>query len=120
LIALAGCVTPEATAEHQSELASYTAGRVAGQPRRCIPITSQSEGLRAVDGQTLVYRSGNTNWVNRLQHDCPGLRPLATLIVDSIGNRYCSGDPVRPIEAGSRTARSVCVLGAFTPFRRQG
>lgn len=119
-IAVAGCAAPAAIAENQDELASYTAGRVAGEPQRCIPITSRSEGLRAIDGQTVVYRSGGTNWLNRLEYDCPGLRPLATLVVDTTGSRYCRGDRVRPLEAGSSTPRSVCVLGHFTPYRRRG
>lgn len=118
VIAVAGCAAPQALAENQDELASYTAGRVAGQPRRCVPITSPSDGLRAIDRQTVVYRSGGTNWLNRLEYDCPGLRPLATLIVDTTGSRYCRGDRVRPLEAGIAIPRSVCALGDFTPYRR--
>ena len=120
VVALAGCAAPQAVADNQRELASYTLGRAAGEPMRCIPITNTSEGLRAVDHQTVLYRSGGTNWLNRLQHDCPGLRPLATLVVDTVGSRYCRGDRVRPLEAGVGIPRSVCVLGDFTPYRRPG
>ena len=116
--ALAGCAAPHAIADSNRELASYTVGRVAGEPLRCIPATNSSEGLRAVDHRTVLYRSGGTNWLNQLQHDCPGLRPLATLVVDTVGSQYCRGDRVRPLEAGVATPRSVCVLGDFTPYRR--
>ena len=115
-IAVTGCAVPRAVADDRDELAAYTAGRTAGEPQRCVPIINSSDGLRAVDRRTVVYRSGDTNWVNRLEHDCPGLRPLATLIVEPIGNRYCRGDHVRALEAGG-APRPVCVLGSFTPYR---
>lgn len=118
ILAAAACAAPGAAGE-QSELDYHIRGRTPGPPQRCVPITSRREGLRAVDAQTVIYRSGATTWVNRLQHECPGLRPLVTIAVDTIAGRYCRGDPVRPLEAGARTPRAVCALGDFTPYRRQ-
>ena len=93
------------------------AGRVAGEPRSCIS-AGTSQGLQVVSGRTMVYRTGETVWVNRPLRGCTGLRPLANLLVETHGNRYCRGDHVRALEPGGYIAGPACVLGDFVPYRR--
>ena len=101
----------------QRELARELADRTAGDPQRCIP-ARQNEALSIVDSRTVVLRSGPTVWVNRLDGDCPGLRPMNTLLIEAHGSQYCRGDRVRGIEPGSTIPGAICVLRNFTPYRR--
>jgi hypothetical protein len=113
---LSACAAPNADEE---ALSRDLAGRVAGEARACIP-TNSSTSLTIADRRTLTLRLGDTVWVNRLEADCPGFRPLATLLVEVDGSQYCRGDKVRAVEAGSSIPGPLCVLGEFTPYRRGG
>lgn len=118
-IVLSGCVTGSELAEgDEAELARELEGRVAGAPQSCVSVTP-SEALTIVSADTLVLRRAGTIWVNRLHGDCPGLRPLHTLIVQpGLSGQYCRNDRVRAIEPGSSIAGPICPLGDFTPYRR--
>jgi len=120
LLILAGCAAPGAQGptRDQEELSRELAGRVAGAPERCISATPASAGLTIVDKRTLTYRQGGTIWVNRLESECPGLRPLDTLIVEVQGSQYCRLDRFRSVSGGSTIAGPTCFLGDFTPYRR--
>ena len=114
-----GCTAPGplSRASSQADLAHELEGRVAGTPESCVA-TSASQGLRVVDSRTLVHRSGDTIWVNRLAEDCPGLRPLDTIIVEVRGAQYCRGDRVRGLSPGTTIPGPICPLGDFVPYRR--
>lgn len=117
-VALAGCATG-IEGPQQDPLVAELAGRVAGAPESCIPAAT-GQGLTIVDQRTLTYRSGGTIWVNRLKDDCPGMRPLNTLIVEVHGSRFCRGDHVQALQPGLRIPGPVCILQDFTPYRRAG
>lgn len=114
LLLLAACATGSA---READLSRELAGRSAGAPQNCVP-ASAGDSLVARDSRTLVYRRGDTLWVNRLAAACPGLNPMSTLIVDLHGSQYCRGDPVRAVEPGQSIPGPICVLGGFTPWRR--
>ena len=116
LILLSGCASQLNSGEEGEDLARELEGRTAGEATRCIPV-QQTTSLTVVDRRTLAYRTGRTTWVNRLDSDCPGLRPLTTLIVEANGSQYCRGDRVRTIDAGSQIPGPICILGDFTPYR---
>lgn len=118
LLALSGCAGIGASAENEGDaLARELAGRVAGEARSCLNAT-QSRSLTVADDQTLLYRAGETLWVNRLASACPGIEPLGTLIVEVQGNQYCRNDLVRGLEAGAIIPGPSCRLGDFVPYRR--
>ncbi len=102
---------------HEADLSGELAGRSAGPPEECVSASSVGS-LVPRDSRTLVYRSGDTIWVNRLAADCPGLRPMSSLIVEAHGSSYCRGDRFRAAEPGSSIPGPACVLGSFTPWRR--
>jgi hypothetical protein len=101
----------------EADLSRDLAGRSAGAGRDCVG-TSPAAGLAVRDSQTLVYRRGDTIWVNRLAAACPGLDPMSTLIVEAHGSQYCRGDQIRAVEAGRSIPGPICLLGSFTPYRR--
>jgi hypothetical protein len=114
LLLLAACAAGPAP---EADLSSELAGRSAGPPQDCVP-ASTGDSLVPRDSRTLVYRRGDTVWVNRLAAACPGLNPMSTLIVEVHGSNHCRGDPVRAVEAGQSIPGPICVLGSFTPYRR--
>jgi hypothetical protein len=118
LVGLAGCVGVggDPSASDQNALTRELAGRVTGETKDCVS-SSSSRALRAVDERTLVYERGATLWVNRLRSECPGVRPLSTLIVETEGSRYCRGDRIRGLESGSIIPGPTCVLGQFVAYR---
>jgi hypothetical protein len=119
LILLSGCAATGAgpEAREQEAFAGELGTRVAGAPEACVP-QMQSQSLRIVDRRTVAYESGGTIWVNRLDSDCPGLRPFNTLIIEAHGSQYCRGDRVRALEPGSSIAGPICILRDFVPYRR--
>lgn len=120
-LALAGCVAPgpQGPSRDQQALGRELAGREAGATETCIPADSGASGLTVVDSRTLTYERGRTLWVNRLGAECPGLRPLDTLIVEVHGSQYCRNDRFRTLAAGAAIPGPTCFLGDFTPYRRR-
>jgi hypothetical protein len=94
------------------------AERVAGPAETCVP-QRRNHVLRAVDRRTLVYEEGRVLWVNRLEANCPSLRPDSILIVETFADRYCRNDRIRALEPGSPISGPACRLGSFTPYRRR-
>lgn len=121
LLVLAGCAAHgDPALREQEAFARELEGRVAGEPQSCVPVR-QSEGLTIVDRRTIVRREGRTIWVNRLAADCPGLRPLNTLIVEAHGGQYCRGDLVRGLDPGTTIPGPSCPLRDWVPYRtREG
>ena len=119
LLALSACVAAEEgpSAREEAELAEELEGRTAGEPEECVP-ARQGQALAVRDRRTLVYRDGDTLWVNRLEADCPGIDPFGQLIVEAHGSRYCRNDRIRGLETGSSIPGPWCRLNTFTPWRR--
>jgi hypothetical protein len=119
LLLAAGCAATgtDATGRDQQALTEELEGRSAGAPQSCVP-TRQAQSLQIVDRRTLVYRDFDTIYVNRLDADCPGMRPLTTLIVEAHGSQYCRGDRVRAVETQGGIPGPYCLLRDFVPYRR--
>ena len=116
LLVATACAAP--SARRDADLSDELAGHTAGPPRDCVS-ASPGGSLAPRDRQTLVYRRGDTIWVNRLADACPGLDPTSRLIVEVHGSQYCRGDRIRAIEPGLAIPGPICLLGRFTPYRRQ-
>ena len=117
VLVLAGCA-PSAPVENPSrDFVSAVAGRVAGEKRGCVPTIGRS-GLMPIDTRTIAVDNGSILWVSHLPAECPGLRPLATLIVERTGSQYCRGDLFRATEPGLSIPGPKCVLSEFTAYRK--
>ncbi len=121
LLILAACASPrgEGPTRSQEAFERELAGREAGAAQTCIPATNSSASLTIVDERTISYRDGRTIWVNRLETECPGMRPLDTLIVELHSGQYCRNDLFRAVNTGSRIPGPNCRLGNFIPYRRR-
>lgn len=116
LLLASACAAP--AAQREADLGAELAGRTAGAPSDCVT-ASPGASLAVRDSRTLVYRHGRTLWVNRLPDSCPGLHAMSRLVIEVHGSRYCRGDRFRADEPGLSVPGPTCLLGRFTPYRRQ-
>ena len=114
----ASCTTPTSSSEAVHPLHSID-GRVAGPEVQCVRQMPQ-EGLRVIDSGTLSYRVGTTVYRTEVEPACPRLHPQSTIVVDTIGSRYCSGDRIRVVDPGASTPGHSCTIGPFTPYLPAG
>ena len=118
LLLLAGCSPVAPMPAGSDPFARELAGRVAGLSQTCVS-TTQSQGLRAVDSQTIAYELGTTLWVNRLEQACPAISPHNVIIAESHGAQYCRGDRIRGQETGAIIPGPSCTLRDWVPYRRR-
>ena len=116
-IALASCTAAPLPSGPDPAFQAELAGRTMGSPQSCI-IANTNEAPRVIDAHTLAYGSGRTIYVNRLPAECPGLRPLTTLVIEVNGGNYCRGDRFRSVEPGSIIPGPTCLLSDWVPYRR--
>ena len=114
--ALAGCAAPPPPVANNAPIADI-AGMMVGAPQRCVG-TTQSEGFRSVNRNTLVLRRGRSVWVNQLQGGCGGIGQWDVLVTEPLGTQYCEGDLIRSFDPVSRIPGPTCRLGAFIPYTR--
>ncbi len=124
---LAGCA-PSGAAEagaaaltpKQSErLDKQLAGKVPGEPVRCLPNYRTNETIRISD-EILLYRSGgNLVYRNNLKGACPGLaRDSDIMVVRQFGSSTCEGDFFHLVDRTSGIRGPTCVFGEFVPYRK--
>lgn len=116
-LAVTSCTAAAPIEGPSTAFSAAIAGRVAGETRTCAPRLGRAS-LIPLDSRTLAVDSGSVLWVARLPSACPGLRPLATLIVETSGSDYCRGDLFSANEPGSFIAGPKCVLPDFTAYRK--
>ena len=114
-------VASPASAERKSgeeKLAEMIDGRVAGEPQSCIN-TFQSRPLTVIDDTAIVYRSGDTVYVNRT-------RAPQTLDNDDVlvirkfgsGSRLCRLDQVSTRDRFNGFYTGNIFLTDFVPYER--
>jgi hypothetical protein len=116
-VALAGCAPTDPNARFRDTFAQEVAGLTAGPARSCIS-TFGDQNLRVVNPQMVAYGQGRTVNINRLRAPCPALEPGNTIIIETQGSQYCSGDKVRGLEPGAIIPGPVCLLGEWTPYKK--
>jgi hypothetical protein len=122
-ILAASCTTAYPTVAQQErqarELQRELAGRVAGEPIRCLP-TYRARDMLAIDEQTILFRDGRTTYVSRMNGGCSGLGSAGyTLITKTIGgSNLCGGDIAQVADVSSRMVVGSCTFGDFVPYTR--
>jgi hypothetical protein len=122
ILAIAGLITPGATLaakpRGQDELARITAGRVAGEPLRCITIR-QITTSRIIDGTAIVFETaGGTLYVNTPPLGATQLDSSKTLIIDTHTPELCNIDTIRLRDMSLRMDAGFVGLGMFVPYTR--
>jgi hypothetical protein len=117
---LAACTASQPPATAAADAArpiAEIAGRIAGPAQRCVTI-EQSQSLRVADRNTLLYRSGRTIWVNRVEGNCGSFSQWDVIVTEPIGTQYCQGDLVRSFDPVSKIPGPTCRMGEFVPYTR--
>lgn len=120
IAAAALAATPAAAAEKrdpEARLAKLLEGRVAGEPQKCITLSSVSSS-QIVDETAIVYRIGSTLWVNRPEGGAKSLDDDDILVTKTIGSQLCNIDTVELRDSSSRMYAGFVSLGDFVPYRR--
>ena len=98
------------------KLAKMLEGRVAGEPESCIP-TFPRVRLTVIDDTALVYKRGNTLWVN-IPSNAKYIDDRDTLVTRNTNTRLCKTDIVRTVDSRSGHPRGTINLTDFIPYRK--
>lgn len=125
-LALAACgemdSTPVPLTDKQAQqLNKQLEGKVAGAPQRCISDSNADHMIRVSDDILLYRVSGKLVYRNNLRSTCPGLaRDSDIIVTEQFGSQKCRGDLLRLVDRTSGIPGSVCSLGEFIPYRKDG
>lgn len=115
VLAAPATAAPRDTPEVQLQKA--LAGRVAGEPVRCISTTAITS-TQIIDKKAIIYRVGSTIYVNEPQTGADQLDDLDVLLNRTTGTQLCRIDTLQLLDRNSRIQRGFVVLGDFVPYRR--
>ena len=105
---------PKLTGE--AKLAQMLEGREAGKPVNCLPLGSATE-TRIIDKTAIVYRYGNTLYVNRPSNPS-SLDDGDIMVTQQTSGQLCRLDSVRLIDQASRFFTGFVALEDFVPYRK--
>jgi hypothetical protein len=107
------------TPKQAERLDKQLAGKVPGEPVKCLPSYRSTDTIRVSDS-ILLYRSGsNIVYRNDLKSSCPGLaRDSDIMVVRQFGSSTCSGDFFHLVDRSSGIRGPTCVFGEFVPYRK--
>jgi hypothetical protein len=114
LIAAPAVAAPRDTPEVQ--LQKLLAGRTAGKPVDCIPLSSNSS--QVIEGKAIVYRVGSKLYVNEPRSGAESLNDDDILVTKVFGSQLCSIDTVNLVDRTSRFPRGFVILGKFVPWTK--
>jgi len=123
-VAVASCSTsfaqPQPSARAAQELAAAVAGRTQGPPVDCLP-SYRAAHQRVIDDWTILYRDGQTVYVQHPRGGCRGIGNGGyTLVARRRGtNRLCSGDIYQLVDLRTGIGGGACVFGPFVPYTRR-
>lgn len=124
LLPLAACTglgeEPVRTQRAETRLTEALAGKVAGQPQRCLPRYRRNE-QQIVDRNTILYRNGrDLVYRNDPAGGCGGLDPTRTVVVTTLNGDYCRGDIIRVVDQTSGAPVGSCAFSDFVPYYTPG
>ncbi|MGE0179885.1 MAG: hypothetical protein AB7O91_08715 [Sphingomonas sp.] len=108
-----------ANSNGEAELERALAGRVAGEPVRCINLMPSTSST-VIDNTAILFRVGSTIYVNRPRAGAESLDRNDTLVnrLYGGGRQLCSVDTMRTVDLQSGMMTGVVFLGEFVPYRR--
>lgn len=101
----------------EARLAKMLEGRVAGEPRSCIPVML-SDRLQVIDQTAVVYDAGKTIYVARPQNP-KSLDSDDILVIKRFGSELCKQDVIHTIDRTMGFMTGVIFLDDFVPYTKQ-
>jgi hypothetical protein len=107
------------TTEAQAKLDKLLAGRVAGEPERCLKGYKTNNPV-GIDDRTMLFRDGPRVWRNELVsgYRCSELGLNRMLVTVNKNIQLCQGDTTYIVDSKDGTGVGTCVLGAFVPYTK--
>ena len=100
----------------EARLAEMLEGRVAGEPQSCIN-TFGARGITQIDDTALVYRSGDTIWVNYTRTP-ESIDDGDYLVIRKFsGSQLCRTDQIETRDRLGNFFSGVIFLEDFVPYR---
>ena len=100
----------------EARLAEMLEGRVAGEPQSCIN-TFGARGITQIDDTALVYRSGDTIWVNYTRTP-ESIDDNDYLVIRKFsGSQLCRTDQIETRDRFGNFFSGVIFLEDFVPYR---
>ncbi len=106
-----------ATTRGEAKLAKILEGRTAGEPRRCIR-TIGSRSLQQIEDTALVYRDGDTVWVNYTRNPESIDDDDVMVIRKFSATSLCRTDQVELIDRFGGFLTGVLLLDDFVPYTK--
>ena len=103
----------------QERLANLIDGRVAGAPVSCISLRS-IRSTEIIDGTAIVYRAGNTVYVNTPRSGAESLRRSDAFVTRRFSPRLCNTEVLQVYDPGTGISRGSVFLDEFVPYRGRG
>jgi hypothetical protein len=100
----------------EEQLAKMLEGREAGKPVSCIPV-NQSQDTRVIDKTAIVYRVGNTLYVNR-PTNASSLDDDDILVTKLYTSQLCNLDTVQLHDRSNLFWSGFVGLKDFVPYRK--
>ena len=100
----------------ETELQEMLEGRIAGEPERCIR-TTRSRSLTKIDDTALVYKNGDTIWVNRTRNPDAIDGSDYFVIRKFSSNSLCRSDQITTYSRAGNFYSGFLVLDDFVPYR---
>lgn len=103
----------------EEKLAKMLEGREAGEPQRCIR-TLGSDNLTIIDGTAIVYKRGDTVWVNRTQKP-ENLDDDDVLVIRKFSaSQLCRLDQITTQDRFAGFYTGNVFLTDFVPYEKKG
>lgn len=107
------------TPRQAERLEKQLAGKLPGNPEKCLPSYRTNETIRVSDNILLYRASGKLVYRNDLRSSCPGLaRDSDIMVVRQFGSSTCAGDFFHLVDRSSGIRGPTCVFGEFIPYRK--
>lgn len=112
----------ERSPKAEQKLAKALAGRTAGAPVNCIPNFQGKARMEVVDDWTILFREGDTVYVQNTQGRCNRISNGGyALVTRQYGSQQlCAGDINQLVEPTTGIQGGSCVYGQFVPYRKAG
>ncbi|WP_257545488.1 hypothetical protein [Sphingopyxis sp. DBS4] len=101
----------------EQQLEKLLEGRVAGKPQDCINLATAGSS-QVIDKTAIVYRAGDTLWVNRPRGGADQLNDDDILVTKTSSSQLCSIDVVQLHDRMSHMYSGFVSLGEFVPYRK--
>lgn len=107
------------TPKQAKTLEKQLAGKIPGEPVKCLPAFRTVDTIRVSDSILLYRDTGRLVYRNDLRSSCPGLaRDSDIMVIRQFGSSTCSGDFFHLVDRSTGIQGPTCVLGEFVPYRK--